>query len=263
MENTVSLVIPAFDEARRIRNCLTGAVRQTVLPAEIVVVDNNSTDGTPDIVREFAADHPQVPVRLLHSQVQGLVPTRNIGLDAAQGSLLGRIDADTVLDPTWVQNVLAALEDADAVTGPVSYYDLPWNRWGATVDNRVRRWLHTLGPDYPFVFGSNMALRATAWRAIREHSCPDVDDEFHEDIDLAVHLHDNGLSVRYDPGVTAGISARRMDSSYPEFKDYTRRYARTYSAHGVSRWYLKAPAVVLRAAYWPVHALRSMRPVSV
>jgi glycosyltransferase involved in cell wall biosynthesis len=258
---TVSIVVPAFNEVETVGRCLAAAVNQTVAPVEVIVVDNLSTDGTADVVRAFAAAHPRVPVRLLHCPVQGLIPTRNLGLDAATGEVLGRIDADTLLDPTWVERVGAALSDPGvaAVTGPVGYHDLPWNRFGRVVDDRVRRWLLDLGPDYPFVFGSNMALRSSAWRTIRDESCRDAADQFHEDIDLAVHLHENGLRVRYDSTAAAAISARRMDDRPAAFHDYTGRYTRTYAAHGIARWYLRLPALLLRSVYWPVHLARTLR----
>ena len=50
---TVSIVIPAWNEEDRIADCLTNATRQTVMPHEVIVVDNRSTDATVDIVKTF------------------------------------------------------------------------------------------------------------------------------------------------------------------------------------------------------------------
>ena len=62
----VSIIIPAWNEEERIVDCLDNATRQTVMPHEVLVVDNRSTDRTVEIVEQYIADHPDVPVKLLH-----------------------------------------------------------------------------------------------------------------------------------------------------------------------------------------------------
>ena len=50
----VSIIIPAWNEAERIRDCLLNATRQTIMPHEVLVVDNRSTDNTCAVVEQFA-----------------------------------------------------------------------------------------------------------------------------------------------------------------------------------------------------------------
>ena len=131
----VSIIIPAWNEEERIADCLMNATRQTVAPHEVIVVNNRSTDRTCDIVEQFQRDHPEAPVILLQqNEDQGLIPTRNFGLNAATGDVLGRIDADCMLKPDWVEVVSGIFtEDPDAMgaTGPVVYYDMPAKGAGA------------------------------------------------------------------------------------------------------------------------------------
>ena len=125
----VSIIIPAWNEKERIVDCLDNATRQTVMPHEVLVVDNRSTDHTVEIVERYIAEHPDLPVKLLHQdEEQGLIPTRNYGLNHATGDILGRVDADCMLKPDWVEVVRGIFtEDAEAMgaTGPVTYYDMP------------------------------------------------------------------------------------------------------------------------------------------
>ena len=125
----VSIIIPAWNEAERIRDCLLNATRQTIMPHEVLVVDNRSTDNTCAIVEQFIAEHPEAPIKLLHqNDEQGLIPTRNFGLDAATGDVLGRFDADCMIRPDWVEVVSGIFtEDPAAMgaTGPVMCYDMP------------------------------------------------------------------------------------------------------------------------------------------
>ena len=84
----VSIVIPAWNEQERINDCLLNATRQTVMPHEVIVVDNRSTDSTVAVVEQFMKDHPEAPVKLLHQDdEQGLIPTRDYGLNHATGDI--------------------------------------------------------------------------------------------------------------------------------------------------------------------------------
>jgi cellulose synthase/poly-beta-1,6-N-acetylglucosamine synthase-like glycosyltransferase len=257
----VSLVIPVFNEEGVIERCLRAALNQTVPAHEIIVVDNRSTDTSAERVQRMAAAPGGSSIRLISQDAeQGLVPTRNAGFEAATGDVCGRIDADSIVDRSWVENLSHRMTDpsVDAVTGPVSYYDLPFTAAAGAADDITRRTLRRLGHRYPFLYGSNMALRREAWNAIRDIACLDHEDQMHEDIDLSVHLAQAGLKVDYLPGMRAGVSARRMTNSPSEFLDYTRRFERTYANHRIQHWYLQVPQRMLQAIYWPVHAAQTL-----
>ena len=147
----VSIIIPAWNEAERIRDCLLNATRQTIMPHEVLVVDNRSTDNTCAIVEQFIAEHPEAPVKLLHqNDEQGLIPTRNFGLNAATGDVLGRFDADCMIRPDWVEVVSGIFtEDPAAMgaTGPVTYYDMPSRHFGLKGDNSLRKRIYRADGD--------------------------------------------------------------------------------------------------------------------
>jgi glycosyltransferase involved in cell wall biosynthesis len=262
---TVSIVIPAFNEERRIRACVVAAIEQTEPADEIIVVDNRSTDGTLEVLESLRVEFPTAPLRVFRQDAeQGLVPTRNFGLDRALGEVIGRIDADSVLEPGWVQEVRRLFRDAevDAATGPVIYYDMPLRRFGHHVDDAARRAILKLARDYHFVFGSNMAIRASAWRDIRDVVCRDARDEMHEDIDLSIHLHRRGHLVVYSSDMITGMSARRLDDNPKDYTNYVMRWDRTYDAHGISNPALRAPMVVFAAIYPVMKGVRWGRRIS-
>lgn len=231
----VSIIIPAWNEEDRIVDCLDNAVRQTIMPHEILVVDNRSTDRTVEIVEQYIQDHPDVPVKLLHQdEEQGLIPTRNYGLNAATGDVLGRVDADCMLKPDWVEVVSGIFtEDAEAMgaTGPVTYYDMPARKMALWGDDNVRRHTYRADGGKVLLFGSNMALRATAWRAIANEVCLDKADIMHEDVDVSLHLLGRGMKTVYSDRMICGISARRMDTSFKSFRKYMKRFKNTFNAH--------------------------------
>ena len=257
----VSIVIPAWNEEERINACLVNATRQTVAPHEVIVVDNRSTDSTVSIVEDFIRDHPDSPVRLLHQDdSQGLIPTRNYGLNHATGDVLGRVDADCMLKPDWVEVVSGIFtEDPGAMgaTGPVVYYDMPAKRVGLKGDDKVRRHTYRADGDQVLLFGSNMALRASAWRAIATEVCPDKEDVMHEDLDVSLHLLGRGMKTVYSRRMICGISARRIDTSFASFHNYMKRFRNTFDAHP-EHWRRHRTEQALYAAY---PALRLFYPV--
>lgn len=249
---TVGIVIPAYNEEETIRGCVTAALGQTVPAHEIIVVDNRSTDQTIAILDELSQAYPDAPLRVLRQESeQGITPTRNMGFDAVQSDIIGRIDADTLLEPDWVEKVQQVFADkkVDAATGPVIYYDMPLRRYMARADDTVRKAIFRLATSYKFLFGTNMALRREAWWAVREEICLDADREMFEDIDLSVHLYDQGFKAVYHSEMVAGMSARRIDDTPKDFYDYVQRFDTTYRHHGIRKRRLRAPAWVYLALY--------------
>lgn len=262
----VSLVIPAYNEESVIRQCLIAAIYQSVPAHEIIVVDNMSKDRTAAIVRQMQNEYPESPIILLsQNQDQGLIPTRNFGLNHATGDIFGRIDADSVVEPDWVEQVQRAFADpiTQAATGPVVYYDMPMRRFGLKADDKMRQLMLKLAKhQYHFLFGSNMALRRSAWETIRDETCLDKKDEMHEDIDLSLHLAEHDLKVQYWPAMVSGMSARRLEDSPRDYRYYVTRFDRTYKAHNVKKMALKAPMVVFFSVYFPAKLLRAIHTVN-
>ena len=255
----MGIVIPAYNEESTIRACVTAAIGQTVPAREIIVVDNKSTDLTAQILDDLVKEFPDAPLRVLRQdRAQGITPTRNMGFDAVTSDIIGRIDSDTLLEPDWVEQVQRVFRDStvDAATGPVIYYDMPLRRYVAKADDRVRRAMFKLASSYKFLFGTNMALRRSAWEAVREELCLDEEDLMHEDIDLSVHLFEAGFKSVYASNMLVGMSARRIDSPPKDFVEYVGRFDRTYRHHGIRKRRLRAPGWMYLAIYPIAKGLR-------
>jgi glycosyltransferase involved in cell wall biosynthesis len=258
----VSIVIPAYNEEAGIRHCLVAAIEQTVPAHEIIVVDNRSTDGTRAAVEAMQTAFPDANIRLVEQDAeQGITPTRNAGFNAATGTVIGRIDADSALQPDWVEQVQLAFSTGEfvAASGPVEYYDMPMRAFGHHADDTFRKLQVKLAGKYVFLFGTNMAITKEAWLAVRDDVCPDREDLMHEDLDLAVHLALKGLKVGYVSAMVVGMSARRLDSSPRDYLYYVERFERTYAAHGIHDLRLLAPMAVFLGIYPALHAGRRLQ----
>ena len=109
----ISVIVTTLNEAHRLTACLDGLLAQGAVVREILVVDSDSADGTPDLVRAAAARDPRV--RLLHDEPLppgwvGKVWALQHGLQHASGDWVLGVDADTIPHPGLAAGALAAAQ---------------------------------------------------------------------------------------------------------------------------------------------------------
>jgi glycosyltransferase involved in cell wall biosynthesis len=241
---TLSVVIPALDDAEMLARCLDDLAAQLRPADEIIVVDNGSSDGTADVARAAGA-------RVVEQPQRGIWPAASTGYDAATGDIIARLDADSRPPADWLLHIEAELVDAPEVgvlTGRGVFYD------GNTVVAGLGQVLYIGGYFWsmgiwlgnPPIFGSNFAMRREVWLDVRDRVHRDRGD-IHDDLDLAFHLSLDTV-VRYDDRLTVGISARpfstwrgfgrRLRWAYttlsmhlPDQSPWRRRVARRRLAH--------------------------------
>ena len=113
MEQTVSVVIPAYNAMDHLPRALESALAQTRPAQEIVVVDDGSSDSTAEVARGYGA-----PVRLVsHAQNRGLSAARNTGVRAAHGRWIALLDADDVWYPPKLERQMRRVEAAPDAAG--------------------------------------------------------------------------------------------------------------------------------------------------
>lgn len=246
---TLSIVIPAYNEENHLRDCLDAIAAQTVMPDEVIVVDNNSTDKTVEVALSYPF------VRIVHEKQQGITHARNAGFNNATCDIIGRVDADNLVITTWVEHVKSLFVNPEiaAVTGPMFFYDMPLQEDNYMAEHLFKKALHKYHKGFPFLAGNNMAIRSTAWHDVKDETCQVKN--IHEDIDLAIHLHNRGYIIMYDGGIRSGTSARRFDDPPVKFMQYIKMMTRTFHHHHLN----PVGAHVAEAAYslgyvslWPL-----------
>jgi len=110
---TVSIVIPVYNGKRTIRFCLDSinALDYPKDKLQVIVVDNNSKDDTPEIIR---ANYPWVTL-LFEREKQGPHQATNTGVRAATGEIIAFTDSDCYAAPDWLRKLVAPFADADVV----------------------------------------------------------------------------------------------------------------------------------------------------
>src|SRR5262249_46526832 len=105
---TFSVVMPAHNTASMIGDAIASVLAQTRTDFELLVVDDRSTDGTPDVVRRFA-DDPRVEL-LPSGPERGPGAARNAAIARARGRYVSMLDSDDLWLPTYLEAVGAALD---------------------------------------------------------------------------------------------------------------------------------------------------------
>lgn len=100
----VSVVIPSYNHARYLEGAIRSALQQTYDNCEIIVVDDGSTDDTKEVVAKYADR-----VRYIWQENQGLSAARNAGIRAAEGQLIGLLDADDLYEPQFIATLTSVL----------------------------------------------------------------------------------------------------------------------------------------------------------
>lgn len=100
-EIQVSIVIPVYNAERYLAECLDSVLNQTLSEIEIICVDDGSTDGSSDILRQYAdADRR---IRCIRQENQGAGAARNLGMTRANGAYLAFLDADDLYYPNALE----------------------------------------------------------------------------------------------------------------------------------------------------------------
>lgn len=249
---TLSIIIPVYNEQSHLKTCLDSIAWQSQMPDEVIVVDNNSTDGTVKIAKSYPF------VKIISEKKQGVLFARNRGFDVAKSEILGRIDADSILAENWCEQVrkIFTSNEVGAVTGPVVYYDMPFKKTGFKLDKSIRRAIDILNDDFPYLFGTNMALRRKVWQNYRTEFCTRKD--IHEDLDIGIHLTKNGVRIAYRPNMVVGMSARRFDSNPKDFYRYMSFYKSSFNSHNIETNTAKFAMATYIFAYFLLRPVRLM-----
>ena len=202
---SVSVVIPVLNGAATIGDTLTGLTHQapSSFTAEILVVDNGSTDATRAIVEQF-------PVELLTETTPGPAAARNRGLHAARGAIVAHLDADTLPTRHWLAEIAAPFADRNVtqVAGRMVSYrpSTPAERYYSQcfLDREEE---NARAEGFPFAAAGNMAVRRDAALAVGGW-----DEEFRvgQDVDLSHRLLQRfATPIRYQPGALVFVRTSR------------------------------------------------------
>ncbi len=246
----ISVIVPVRDGGLWLAEQLAAlASQQCPDPWEVVVADNGSSDGSAELARRWADEHPGFHV-VDASERRGPSAARNAGARAASGEMLAFCDADDVVQPGWLAACAAALAGADAVAGYFDFWSLNGGR-PAPAQAASTRQLGFL----PAALGANLAVRRRAFDAVGGFA---EELATGEDIDLSWRLQLAGFRFAEAP---SAVVAKRELTQFDQVFRHARTYGRCgpvlfrrYRSEGARRDLTGA----LRAWAWVVVALPTL-----
>ncbi|RDE09279.1 glycosyltransferase family 2 protein [Pelagibacterium lacus] len=210
----VAFVIPAHNEEALLGDCLKSVLEEIdrsalCSRAEVVVVDNASTDGTSAVAGAFDR------VKVVLETRKGLGYARSAGFENSTGLYVANIDADTIVPPGWLDTALSEFKKDEGlvcVSGPYIYHDLPWTSraitegfyWLTKAIYLINRYVLKVGS---VVQGGNFVFRRDAW--LKAGGYNQSITFYGEDTDIAVRLSRVG-GVKWTFKLRMLTSGRRL-----------------------------------------------------
>ncbi len=156
-----SIVVPAYNEAAYLGRALDSLLHQDFNGRyEVIVVDNNSTDGTAAVAAQYG-------VTVVKEPQQGVCAARQRGVDCATGEIIISTDADTTQPRDWLRTIDARFAESEtvvAVAGPCRYQDPSWwaKAFPVLLFGLVAK-IYALTGFVFYVSATNIAVRRTAF----------------------------------------------------------------------------------------------------
>ncbi len=209
----LSFVIPAYNEEKTLPLCLQSVLNEVArnegIACEIIVVNNASTDKTPEVARKYGG------VKVVNEPRKGLTRARQAGFVKSRGELIANVDADVVLPEGWLKKVVDEFSENReliCLSGPHHYYDAPVFTRALTrafygfgfLIYLINKHVLRIGS---MVQGGNFIVRRSALEKIGGF---DTSIEFYgEDTDIARRLNGVG-DVKFSFSLPIYASGRRL-----------------------------------------------------
>ena len=164
MKKNISFYVPAYNAEKTIKESITSIQNQSILPDEIILIDDCSIDKTVKIVK---SEFSNVKI-IVNRQNMGLGYSRNLGIKESKNDIIAAIDADVILDKYWLEKLLHEIEkrNVSMCGGKMDEYllDNKINLWRAKYYSQ--NWGNKLVFNPPFLFGCNTILIKSLWNRV-------------------------------------------------------------------------------------------------
>ena len=255
----ISVIIASYNRSQNLGRFL-GEIANQVVPAgadwEVLIVDNNSTDGTREQVASFVDRDPR-RFKYLHESRQGKSDSLNKGIREATGDVFAFTDDDCIPNSDWLASIFGEFNSdpsLDVVGGRVELY----NKQDRPVSIRTcpdRTLISTYGQLFAFLIGCNMAARRRVFESVQGFDPllgPGKRALALEDMDFLYRAYRRGFKMIYAPEILVYHNhGRRSDN---EIESLSHAYVRGRGAF-YCKHILRRDKDVLKMAYWEVSSL--------
>lgn len=133
MFNLVSVIVPVYNTEKYLERCIDSLLRQTYKNIEILIIDDGSTDNSPEICDRYSLLDDRVKV--VHKSNGGVSSARNAGLDIASGKYVAFVDSDDYVEETYIECLYSLIKDNSADLSICGYI---YETENGTIINRTK-----------------------------------------------------------------------------------------------------------------------------
>jgi len=230
----VSIIVPVKNEEKVIERLLKGLVNLDYLQKEIILIEDGSTDETPQICRKWAENYPSL-IKYIHNNTSNGKPSAiNMAAKEATGEIIAVYDADTIIEPSTLSQIVPHFKDSvvAAVQGElrtINPDESVITRLAVINDFVVN--IQQLGKDKLNTFvpllGTNQYIR----RDILEEVGYWDSEALSEDTEISVRLAKKGYKVKYVPGTTAVEAPAKLRVFISQRMKWLRGYTQAVTKH--------------------------------
>lgn len=157
---SISVIIPVYNEEKYIGKCLSSLAKQSLLPLEIIVIDDGSTDDSFQVVKKL---QPTIDnLILIKQRHQGPAKARNLGVNNSKGDILVFVDADMRLAKQYLKNLVKPIIKGKAIATftKEEYVANPKNIWSHcwSINSYLPLNLH-IDPSIPLLANNFRAIK--------------------------------------------------------------------------------------------------------
>lgn len=255
----VSVVIPVYDGEKTLRKCLDSVLNQTYKNYEVIVVDNNSTDRTAEILEEFQKKS-RIPFTVGFEPFRRRGAARNAGLKEAKGEIIAMTDSDCIVPGNWIEELIKPILNGKENIVQGNESDLIGNYWTRMQQKFNHQFFmnHLKGDYINHLDTKNFAIRR---EILLNAGMFNKNIGNNEDFEFKIRINKNGYKLFFKPECKvkhfhkdsfSRLFSRRIDQGYwiakiyRLHKDYFReRNEKTVSAVGVFNFITFFPWLLL------------------
>lgn len=204
MKAQLSILMPVYNAAPYLAECLDSILQQSYTDWELIAVDDFSTDASKTILENYAQRDNRI--QWLSNTEKGIISALRLAYQKAQGDFIHRMDADDLMPPYKLEQMAAALKEkgpGSLITGKVEYFAAEGISEGY---RKYQDWLNALcsnNRQWEEIY-KECVIASPAWMIHRAdfNACGAFDSDWYpEDYDLVFRFYKEGLKVHSLPEV--------------------------------------------------------------
>ncbi|MHA1652133.1 MAG: glycosyltransferase [Candidatus Helarchaeota archaeon] len=222
----ISIIVPIRNRKDMVPRLINSLLNVDYPTFEIIMVDDASTDGTPELIEKF-------PVKLIKlHQSLGPASARNTGIRHAKYTIIALTDSDCMVSPNWLKELSPFLKDYDIVGGYVKFRDYAEHRI-TPLSHLTSKTEIRINSDINFINTSNMLFAKSLWQSLggfRNYRL--------EDVDFTWRALKAGFRVYYIPkGIVIHDNPTHFIQKFKRLRQYGECYADLIRIHGIKLRY--------------------------